>query len=413
MTQIWEYIKIALMNIRTNKGRSFLTMLGIIIGISSVILIITVGNGVKNGVNSGLDDMVGNQIVIYSNEQNDQGEDIELTMEDFDRIKREIDNVSAVYNSWSTNSVVENKRGCYEADVVLGTPDMSYDYRKQPIKKGREISDNDYYAKAPVCVINEKSAKALFGNTDVIGMTIELTLYKRPCMVSVIGVREDESLNGVFAYIASLMDEGPTRLHIEMPETYILGMLGIEEPSTNFFTVVSSTAESQNQVAKDVLHYVEKKYDCIGKNLIRVEKFGDYMNQMNQMLDYITLFVGLVAAISLVVGGIGVMNIMLVSVTERTREIGIRKALGARTSSIMLQFLSESAIITLLGGVIGIAIGIGGAYAICGIIGFPAKVNITSVIGASAFSAAVGIFFGLYPAKKAAKLSPIEALRHE
>ena len=176
---------------------------------------------------------------------------------------------------------------------------------------------------------------------------------------------------------------------------------------------MSTTAESRHQVAQDVMEYWENKFDCKGKNLIRVESFGDYMDQMNQVLDYITLFVGLVAAISLLVGGIGVMNIMLVSVTERTREIGIRKALGARTSSIMLQFLSESAIITLLGGLIGIVLGVGGAYLICHLIGFTAKVNVASVVIATVFSAAVGIFFGLYPARKAARLSPIEALRHE
>ncbi|WP_418879404.1 ABC transporter permease, partial [Waltera sp.] len=116
---------------------------------------------------------------------------------------------------------------------------------------------------------------------------------------------------------------------------------------------------------------------------------------------------------SLLVGGIGVMNIMLVSVTERTREIGIRKSLGARTGSILLQFLSESAIITLLGGLIGILIGVAGAFGICSLIGFTAKVSVGTVLGASMFSSAVGIFFGIYPAKKAAKLSPIEALRHE
>lgn len=120
-----------------------------------------------------------------------------------------------------------------------------------------------------------------------------------------------------------------------------------------------------------------------------------------------------IAGISLIVGGIGVMNIMLVSVTERTREIGIRKSLGARTNSILLQFLSESAIITLLGGIIGIIIGVGGAFGVCSIVGFTAKVSASTVLGASLFSSAVGIFFGIYPAKKAAKLSPIEALRHE
>ena len=130
-------------------------------------------------------------------------------------------------------------------------------------------------------------------------------------------------------------------------------------------------------------------------------------------MGYITIFVVLVAAISLLVGGIGVMNIMLVSVTERTREIGIRKALGAKTKSIMTQFLAESAIITLLGGLIGIVLGSAGATIVCAILKFKVMISPVSVLGATLFSSAVGIFFGLYPAKRAAKLSPIDALRHE
>ena len=144
-----------------------------------------------------------------------------------------------------------------------------------------------------------------------------------------------------------------------------------------------------------------------------MENFNDYMTQINSVLGYITVFVVFVAAISLLVGGIGVMNIMLVSVTERTREIGIRKALGARTASIMTQFISESAIISLTGGVIGIILGVLGATLLCSLMGIAPKVNFSTVFGATFFSSAVGIFFGIYPAKKAAKLSPIEALRHE
>ena len=164
-----------------------------------------------------------------------------------------------------------------------------------------------------------------------------------------------------------------------------------------------------------------------GKNLLVVgiesilhAEDGYFITSLSEMLETMTSMINMVvailtaiAAISLLVGGIGVMNIMLVSVTERTREIGIRKSLGARTGSILLQFLSESAIITLLGGLIGILIGVAGAFGICSLIGFTAKVSVGTVLGASMFSSAVGIFFGIYPAKKAAKLSPIEALRHE
>ena len=415
MAQLFEYFKIALMNIRTNKGRSFLTMLGIIIGIASVILIVNVGNGIKNGVNGSLDSMIGNQIYFSCYSQTENGEDIVLTMEDFDEIKRTVDNVKDIYAQETFGATISNRRGDFDAYLISGTTALDYTYPDQKIIKGRNFNDSEFYSAANVCVIHEDSARALFGNTDVIGMTLEFNFYRYPMELEIIGVREEEELNGVFAYLAEALevDMQMQRVYLELPTSTVLKPFGYSSPPFYDFYAIAETTESQNQVAQDIVDYIEKKYDCQGQGLVNVEKFGDYLSQINDVLNYITIFIGLVAAISLLVGGIGVMNIMLVSVTERTREIGIRKALGARTSSIMMQFLSESAIITLLGGVIGIALGVGGAAIICKVIGFGIKVSVRSVIGASLFSAGVGIFFGLYPAKKAAKLSPIEALRHE
>ena len=162
---------------------------------------------------------------------------------------------------------------------------------------------------------------------------------------------------------------------------------------------------------------MEKRHQCAGKDYFQVQSFQDIMSSMNQMLDMVTAFISFVAGISLLVGGIGVMNIMLVSVTERTREIGIRKSLGAKTSSIMMQFLAEAAILTVIGGVIGIVLGVIGGYVICSIISSSMGMSITpgislsTIMAATLFSCAVGVFFGIYPAKKAAKLSPIQALR--
>lgn len=163
---------------------------------------------------------------------------------------------------------------------------------------------------------------------------------------------------------------------------------------------------------------LERRHQCFGENIYQYESFNDIMSNINTVLNAVTMVISLVAAISLIVGGIGVMNIMLVSVTERTREIGIRKALGAKTGSIMMQFLSESAIITMIGGLIGILFGIGGASLAAKIISmvspemaFTPSVDIITVLATTMFSSAIGLFFGIYPAKKAAKLSPIEALR--
>lgn len=158
---------------------------------------------------------------------------------------------------------------------------------------------------------------------------------------------------------------------------------------------------------------MENKYNIRGEGQIMVESFSDVSAMYDSILGVLTIFISFVAAISLMVGGIGVMNIMLVSVTERTREIGIRKSLGARTSSVLLQFLAEAAIITLLGGMIGIVFGVMCAKLICVIIGVKIKVEVFTVLGTTIFSSVVGLFFGTYPARKAARLSPIEALRHE
>lgn len=414
MGQIFEYVKIALMNIKSNKGRSILTMLGIIIGIASVILIVTIGNGVKNSVNSGINDMMGNSVSFYINDESELAEQIHITLEDLEDIKKNVPHVKTVYEYWTTHGGggVTSRKGEFDLEITFGTPGMYY-LKKAPMLRGRYFNENDYYAQSNVCVIDAKSAKAMFGHTDVVGMTIESTLARQPVEFKIIGVRDNEKQAGIVAYLEQMFSGRTPEVSIDVPESFVGTLVGWFGTDISNFNVVSDSPENLGQVAEETLDYLEKKYHCKRQNVFQVMNFMDDMTEVNQIMDYVTLFVALVAAISLLVGGIGVMNIMLVSVTERTREIGIRKALGARTSSIMLQFLSESAIITLLGGLIGIAIGVGGAYLICYFVDIQAKMNIAAVTGATAFSAAVGIFFGLYPAKKAAKLSPIEALRHE
>lgn len=403
MAQVWEYIKIALMNIRSNKGRSVLTMLGIIIGISSVIMIISIGDGVKSGINGELNAMAGGQIYIYSKD-NDDGSAIEFSEEDIDAIMEKVPNVKAVTPSWSFGGTATGRKGTFAASATFGMPGLEYS-NNDPIIKGRYFSDTDYYSANKVCIITESSARTLFGNTNVVGMTFDFSLYGVTQEFTIVGIRKDNA--------SKLMGMvGNTTISLEAPISVVSEDYGFYV-SYNDLLIISDGGENASQVASDVVRLMENRHDVRGKNLIGVENFNDYMSQMNQILSYITVFVVFVAAISLLVGGIGVMNIMLVSVTERTREIGIRKSLGARTGSILLQFLSESAIITLLGGLIGILIGVAGAFGICSLIGFTAKVSVGTVLGASLFSSAVGIFFGIYPAKKAAKLSPIEALRHE
>lgn len=410
MTQIWEYIKIAFMNIKSNKARSVLTMLGIIIGISSVIMIISIGNTIKEGVNDGLDSIAGGQIYLYSYGENEEGISVEFTHEDLEALQEQVKNIKAVTPQWAFWGQVTGRKGTFDGSVTAGNSGLQY-AKSEPIIKGRYFTDSDYYAGKKVCVLDENSANQLFGNTNVVGMTIEISIWNEAEEYTIIGIRENSASSMI------TMLEGSS-LNLEIPLNSVGRSIGIYIDTFSDILIVSDGAENATQVARDSVKFFENRYNVRGKNAIQVQNFSDIMSEVTAILDYVTIFVVLVAAISLLVGGIGVMNIMLVSVTERTREIGIRKALGARTGSILLQFLSESAIISLIGGIIGILLGIAGAAGVCAFIGsmigeITLQIEVSTVLGASIFSTAVGIFFGIYPAKKAAKLSPIEALRHE
>lgn len=404
MAQVWEYIKIALMNIKSNKGRSVLTMLGIIIGISSVIMIISIGNGIKAQVNGELNEMAGGQIAVYTdNTHND--EPIYFDEEDFEAIMDEIGGIKGVTPNYSMWGTVSTRKGNFDTILSGGTAGMEF-YSSNPVIKGHYFTESDYYGGRRVCVLTESGARQLYGTTDVIGMTMEINLYGATQEFTVVGIREDSA--------ASLVNMGAgSTIQMEIPMSALEGGFGFYVGDFEQFYVIGESNEHLSEIATQCVSLLEKRHNARGSGAIMVESFNDALAQVNNVLGYITIFVVLVAAISLLVGGIGVMNIMLVSVTERTREIGIRKSLGARTGSILLQFLSESAIITLMGGIIGIIIGVSGAFAVCSLIGFTAQVLPSTVLGASIFSSAVGIFFGIYPARKAARLSPIEALRHE
>lgn len=407
MGQIWEYIKIALMNIKTNKGRSALTMLGIIIGIASVIMIISIGNGVRGSVNEELENMGGGLIAIYTN-SDVEGNDVAFTEEDFALIKEKVEHVkgaTAQYGYWGATA--KGRKGDFMATLNGGNTALQYAIGNEPIVRGRYFSESECEAASMVCVINESSARSLFGTTDVVGMTFELSLWDVSQDVRIVGIRQDTP-----AGIISAMNGGGY-LQVEMPLSAMASGFGFWIGDFSNLYVVAESSEYVTQVATDTINLLENRYNVRGENKIMMESFADYSAQYDQILGMLTLFISFVAAISLLVGGIGVMNIMLVSVTERTREIGIRKSLGARTKSILLQFLAEAGIITLIGGLVGIVLGALGAAAVCNAMGFAAQINASTVIIAAAFSSGVGIFFGIYPARKAAKLSPIEALRHE
>ena len=368
-------------------------------------MIISLGNGAKGQISDELNGIAGGQIYIYPNSR-DESLDNPIDTKDLTAVKEQVEHVKGVSIDEMMFGNTSSSKGEFEVYIDMGTEDLKYILNSQ-LKYGRYFTQNDVASANNVCVIDETSAVTLFGTSDVIGMDVDVTLYGYTRSFRIIGVTA--VADGDFFS----MSYGSDVIRLEAPYTAVDAVIGYEREQFDYIYVAAEEPQYSKQVAKDVISLLEKRHKCTGQDAYLMQSFEDQMSSIMVVLDMVTYFIVLVAAISLLVGGIGVMNIMLVSVTERTREIGIRKALGARTKSIMMQFLAESAIITLIGGVIGILLGIGGAYLICMIAPISPRISVSTIAIATIFSSAVGIFFGIYPAKKAAKMSPIEALRFQ
>lgn len=408
MSQFLEYLKMAVANIKANKMRSLLTMLGIIIGISSVILIISLGNGAKSIITDEMAQIGKNQIAIYA--YDDTGS-YDISEDDIDALYEEVDGIRAISASYGAEGSVITKKGEFQANVSGEMPDYQY-FSSNGLLKGRYFTKKEYMSGQLLAVIGENDAMRIFGSTDVIGKEIDVTVFGIEMNLTIVGVEKAEK-DSMFTFT---YENSPISLQI--PLTAFANLYGIQADSFYQIMILAEDGADTYRIASEASNLLERRHQCSGEDIYQVENFSDYMSIVDTVIGVVTTLVSFVAAISLLVGGIGVMNIMLVSVTERTREIGIRKALGAKTRSIMLQFLSESAIITLIGGVIGILLGVGGAFLVAKIIAlvqpsfaFTPAVSAVAVLVTTLFSIGIGLFFGIYPAKKAAKLSPMEALR--
>lgn len=411
---LWiENIKLAIFAIKANSLRSFLTMLGIIIGISAVISISSIGASAKGAITEEFESIGKAYIIImvnygelyetyvdYSVNESDM-----FTEEDAFALKARFpeDVKYAVPYSY-TNS--KTRHGRTETDVSLWGVDEGYDNFNKTVSiiHGRMINKQDILGKRDFAVVDSKAAIKLFGKENVVGEMLTFTVNGEPRDFLIVGVYQmKETLS---SQISGAM--GIPNYTVYAPYTSLLSAEGISA-----YLEVYGNPDKDVKVQGDAFSAYMTKYKDKKEGFYIGESAEAQQKIINQVLGVLSVAIGAIAAISLLVGGIGIMNIMLVSVTERTREIGIRKALGAKTRDILSQFLIEAVILSAIGGIIGTFAGIGFAAIGMKIAGVKTVIQPLVILLAVAFSAGVGLFFGIFPARRAANLDPIEALRYE
>ena len=400
-----ENMAMAFSAIRANKMRSFLTMLGIIIGIGSVISIVSIGDTMR-GLFSDLYKNVGitQAYLAIGYWVDDVRQSDYFTLEELARVKEVFgDQIAYIDSGATTSAEAIYKRNTINFDYT-GIDYNYIDVQPVNIVYGRYLNEGDILGRKKNVVMNVDSAKMLFGEENAVGKTFRTTLYGYTDVFTVVGVYKEE----INAFQALMMGGRTDRGSAFIPYTLLTW------PNDYFYYLHLYASDDVNldEFFNQLKTYVAKLKGRQPADM-RLETAMDQMLQVDSMMGGLSMAVGGIAAISLLVGGIGIMNIMLVSVTERTREIGIRKSLGAKTRDILIQFLTESAILSACGGIIGISIGVG-LVSLGGLaLGINVIIKPGVIIMAVSFSAIVGIFFGIYPASKAAKADPIDALRYE
>ena len=401
-------IRVAFRALVRNKMRAALTMLGIIIGVSAVIAMVSIGQGASASVQAQIESIGTNLLFLSAGAQNvggvrsgtgDTGTNT-LTVDDLEAIKREVPSVSMVTPNVNARSQLVAGNQNWNTNVT-GVSEEYPDIRKWTVQNGSFFTDADVRTAARVIVIGQTLADNLFPGTDPIGQDIRV--MDLPFRVVGVMARKGQDQQG--------RDQDDVAF---APYTTVQKkILGRDRVQIAFISAISqdATYTAQDQITE--LLRQRHKLSANEPNDFTVRNMTDIAEAANETSKTMTILLACIAGVSLLVGGIGIMNIMLVSVTERTREIGIRMAIGARSSAVRTQFLIESIVLSLTGGTIGIILGIVLSLVIPAFLGWPTLVSFMAIVGSVLFSAAVGIFFGYYPARKAAALDPIEALRYE
>ena len=405
--------KIALRAIAANKTRSFLTALGIIIGIASVITMLAIGQGTKQSIQSNIAEMGSNMIMISPGAdrrggvQQDASSMETLKLTDYEALRDECKYIKAISPTVSASGqfIYGNEN---TPSSMTGANEDYLEIRQLKVADGEMFTESDIKTSAKVCLLGNTVAENLFPNgADPVGKIIRFNSIP----FRVIGVMEKKGYNSmgmdqddyVLAPYTSVMKRILAQNYLQQIIASAITE-GVTEQATDEMTAILRRTHKLKDTTDD---YTGDEDD------FSIRSQEELANMMNSTMTMLTVLLGCVAGISLIVGGIGIMNIMYVSVTERTREIGLRMSVGARGIDILNQFLIESIMLSVTGGIIGVIFGVGAAYAISAVAHWPTTVQMWTIVMSFAVCTFTGIFFGWYPAKKAAQLDPIEAIRYE
>jgi putative ABC transport system permease protein len=400
---IWSTILMALREVRRNTMRSALTTLGIVIGVASVIAMVTLGRGATAKITADIASMGTNLLIVSPGAERrgpTSGTAVALKIDDAKAITREVSAVADVAPTASKGALVVygNKNW---STLITGSTNSYFSIRGYVLSAGTTFSEADLLGGTPVCVLGATVRRELFGAQDPLGASIRIGGIS----CTVMGVLESK---------------GPSTFGQDQDDFVIMPLTALQRRVAGNNDVgsiyVSAVSDSATDKAKQQIEALmrERRHIASGQNDdFSVQDMKEISKTLGSVTGALTALLGAIAGVSLLVGGIGIMNIMLVSVTERTREIGIRLAIGARGREVLLQFLIEAVTLSALGGIFGMILGLGGSFAATHALGIPFTVSVDILVIALVFSASVGIAFGFFPARKAARLNPIEALRHE